>query len=209
MVSRHKITVPGLASSLVGFLTLVGGLVLLGMVLATVAVLLPGNKLCITRGGGFYGNFLSQGGIVSSEGQRLSLCNLGTGAKLGAIGIQLLWPLFCVVALLLLLRLLRTAAGQGPFQAAVALRMRTLGVFVAVGGPLTAVVADLLTVWFLDGEYLWTRMGPDNLWGFPWITVTGIGVYPWFMLVVGLGTIAFAGIMRAGVQMREDLEGTI
>jgi hypothetical protein len=208
MGSRHKITVPRLASSLVGLLTLVGGLVLLGMVVATVAVLLPGNKLCITRGGGFYGNFLSQSGILSIEGQRLSLCNLGTGVKLEAIGIQLLWPLFCFVALLLLHRLLRTA-GQGPFQAAVALRMRTLGVFVAVGGPLTAVVADLLTVGVLNGEYLWTRMGLDNLWGFPWITVTGVGVYPWVMLIVGLGTIAFASIMRAGVQMREELEGTI
>lgn len=87
--------------------------------------------------------------------------------------------------------------------------MRTLGVFVAVGGPVTAVAADLLTVWVLDSAYLWTNMGPDNLWGFPWITITGIGVYPWFMLIVGLGTIAFAGIMRAGVRMREDLEGTI
>jgi hypothetical protein len=86
--------------------------------------------------------------------------------------------------------------------------MRTLGVFVAVGGPLSAVGANLLTDWVLDNAYL-PSIGPDNLWGFPWIAITSIGAYPWFMLVVGLGTIAFATIMRAGVRMREDLEGTI
>jgi hypothetical protein len=192
-----------LAASLVGLLTVVGGLVLVGMVAAAVAVLLPGNQLCLNRGGGFSG----RGASTAAEGQHL--CYLGTGGKLGAIGIQLLWPIFCFVALLLLFRLLRTAASQGPFDVVVATRMRTLGVFVAIGGPVIAVAADLLTVWFLDSAYPWTNMGPDNLWGFPWITSTGIGVYPWFMLIIGLGTIAFAGIMRAGVRMREDLEGTI
>lgn len=207
MVVRHKIVASRVASSLVGLLTLVGGLVLVGMVVAAVAVLLPGNRLCLNRGGGFYTNLFGQDGATVFEGQHL--CNLGTDWKLAAIGIQLLWPIFCFVALLLLFRLLRTASAQGPFHVAVATRMRTLGAFVAIGGPLIAVAADLLTVWALDGAYLWTNMGPDNLWGFPWITITGIGVYPWFMLIIGLGTIAFAGIMRAGVRMREDLEGTI
>ena len=34
-------------------------------------------------------------------------------------------------------------------------------------------------------------------------------VVPRLAFLVGLGTIAFASIMRAGVRMREDLEGTI
>ena len=206
MTAQHKISAPRLASSLVGFLTLVGGLVLVGMVLAAVAVLLPGNKLCLNSWGGFYGSFSRQDGILSPEGQ--PVCHLGTGFTLAAIGIQLLWPLFSFVALLLLFRLLRTASGQGPFHAAVPTRMRTLGVFVAIGGPLTAIAANLLTDLVLYHEYP-PSIGPDNLWGFPWITITDIGAYPWFILLVGLGTIAFASIMRAGVRMREDLEGTI
>jgi hypothetical protein len=211
MTADHKVSAPRLASSLVGLLTLIGGLVLVGMVLAAVAVLLPGNKLCLNRGGGFYGNFAPQQGIPYAEGQ--PVCHLGTSMTLAAIGIQVLWPLFSFVALLLLFRLLRTASRQGPFHAAVPTRMRTLGVFVAIGGPLTAVAASLLTNSILFHEPLsamspWS-WGQDNLWGFPWIAITGIGVYPWFILLVGLGTITFASIMRAGVRMREDLEGTI
>ncbi|HEX3780818.1 MAG TPA: hypothetical protein VHX38_14215 [Pseudonocardiaceae bacterium] len=206
MTTRHKISAPRVASSLVGILALVGGLVLVGMVVATVAVLVPGSKLCLNRWGGFYGNFSNQEGIISTEGQ--PVCHPGTTMTLASVGIEMLWPLFSFVVLLLFFRLLRTAAKQGPFHAVVPTRMRTLGLFVAIGGPLTAIVANLLTDVLLYHEYP-PSIGPDNLWGFPWITITDIGAYPWFILLVGLGTITFASIMRTGVRMREDLEGTI
>ncbi|RJQ82524.1 hypothetical protein D5S17_01745 [Pseudonocardiaceae bacterium YIM PH 21723] len=115
-------------------------------------------------------------------------------------------PAFTCAVLWFLARWLRTAS-KGPFDQQVPVVMRGLGRLLTVGG----VVAPL--VQYLSAAYLIRTMTSF----YDWRHLTTFGVVPFefresfsFTLVlVGLVMIAFAKIMRAGVEMRKDLEGTV
>ena len=124
------------------------------------------------------------------------------------LGLRLPWYLFGFVALLLLSRLLATALRDGPFTEAVPQRLRTLGWFVAVGGP----VATFVTGWsqvFLESSMVPQVEGKPyfSLFSMPWEPMDN--ALPWSMLLTGLAAVIFGRIMREGVRMREDLEGTV
>ncbi|MFD0022930.1 DUF2975 domain-containing protein [Streptomyces sp. NPDC058382] len=135
---------------------------------------------------------------VTGSGTVTRLCQEHpTGVqRMGDVGVQLPWYLFTFVALLLFCLLLNTVVKDGPFVAAAAQRLRTLGWFLAVGATVTA----LATGW--SKSALVGSMAP----------VAGSQPtldWPWPLLLTGLAAVIMGQAMREGARMREDLEGTI
>ncbi|MFF1919851.1 DUF2975 domain-containing protein [Streptomyces sp. NPDC058221] len=144
-----------------------------------------GNELPVVRG-------------VQGSGTLTRLCQEHPSGmqRLGDIGAQLPWYLFAFVALLLFSRLLGNVVEQGPFVAATAQRLRTLGWFVAVGAPLTALASGWSQSALVGSMAPVAGSGPILDW-------------PWPLLLTGLTAVIMGQAMREGARMREDLEGTI
>ena len=125
----------------------------------------------------------------------------GLAQQLAGLGHQLPQALFGFGALVLLLGFLRTAAKEGPYVAGVPLRLRALGWFVLLGGPVAALL------YALTQSYLRTEL----LTGVPagdWLSQWDAAM-PWWSLAAGVAALTFAHILRIGVRMQEDLAGTI
>ncbi|MFF1376269.1 DUF2975 domain-containing protein, partial [Streptomyces sp. NPDC058308] len=106
------------------------------------------------------------------------------------------WMLFGALALLLFSRLLKAVLEQGPFTDAVAQRLTGLGWFVTLGAPLAGLVVGWSHSWLVSSMAPIVGAGP---------TVSG----SLELVFAGLAAVIMGKVMREGVRMREDLEGTI
>ncbi|MGW3917188.1 DUF2975 domain-containing protein [Streptomyces sp. NPDC005070] len=108
---------------------------------------------------------------------------------------------FTVGALLLVLRLIRGAEGDGLYTARTARRLRSVGWWLLAGSVLAAITASV-------GEkaliHSLSRGGDVS-------ALSGLVSWdaPYMAILTGLGVLSFARIMRVGVAMREDLDGTV
>ncbi|KAB7836077.1 DUF2975 domain-containing protein [Streptomyces mobaraensis] len=139
---------------------------------------------------------VGEGVKVSSSTTRMCQDSPSAGQRAADLGGQLPWLLFGALALLLFSRMLETVRREGPFTEAVARRLSVLGWFVAVGTPLAGLVAGWSRSWLVGSMAPMVGSGP---------TVSG----PQVLVLAGLAAVVMAKIMREGVRMREDLEGTI
>ncbi|MCX4681154.1 DUF2975 domain-containing protein [Streptomyces sp. NBC_01433] len=139
---------------------------------------------------------IGKGVEASSSATNLCQNNPSVGQRAADLGGALPWLLFGSLALLLFSRLLKTTLLQGPFTEAVSRRLSVLGWFVAVGSPLTGLVAGWSQSWLVGSMVPMVGSGP---------TVSGSQE----LVLAGLAAVIMGRIMREGVRMREDLEGTI
>jgi hypothetical protein len=122
-----------------------------------------------------------------------------TALRIGATLLYLPWVLLFFGFLLLVHRLLRAAAGDGIYSLGTARRLRFLGWFLLAGGLLAATVEALARGYVLSAQFSYLDwLSGANQWSvsFP-------------LLLSAIGLITFARVMRIGVDMREDLEGTV
>ncbi|MFJ9847330.1 DUF2975 domain-containing protein [Kitasatospora sp. NPDC101155] len=139
---------------------------------------------------------IGKGVKASSSATRLCQDSPSVGQRAADLGGELPWLLFASLALLLFSRLLKVVVRQGPFTDAVSQRLSVLGWFVAVGTPLAGLAVGWSQSWLVGS------MAP----------VAGSGAKlsgPMVLVLAGLAAVIMGKIMREGVRMREDLEGTI
>ncbi|MEU7576692.1 DUF2975 domain-containing protein [Streptomyces sp. NPDC041068] len=139
---------------------------------------------------------INKGVEASSSAARLCQDDPSVGQRAADLGSQLPWLLFAFLALLFFSRLLKAVVLEGPFTDAVARRLTVLGWCVAVGAPLAGLVAGWSHSWLVGSMAPIVGSGP---------TVAG----PQVLVLAGLAAVIMGKIMREGVRMREDLEGTI
>ncbi|GAA2301960.1 hypothetical protein GCM10010149_59080 [Nonomuraea roseoviolacea subsp. roseoviolacea] len=120
---------------------------------------------------------------VSAEQALLTVAKSVTDAIFAYGSIYLLW------------RLIRVATREGAYATAVVRRLRVLGWWLFAGGALSSMIVSVV-------EYR-LRMTLQYNVSYAWPQ------FPVSILLTGLGVITFARIMRIGVAMREDLEGTV
>ncbi|RJQ82525.1 hypothetical protein D5S17_01750 [Pseudonocardiaceae bacterium YIM PH 21723] len=166
--------------------------------------LLPDNPLCPQTFDLATVSPLNAG--VHQTGDHLCVAKASVG-QVGLYAVSEVTPYaFAFVALVLFFRLLRTAATEGPFVELVPVRMRTLGYFAVLGGPVA---------WYVKLGAMWLLVKTmtsyyDHEWpGFGWSRWEERQPFPYLLLLVGLATVTFARVMRQGGEMRRDLEGTV
>ncbi|MEV4315072.1 hypothetical protein [Actinocrispum sp. NPDC049592] len=137
---------------------------------------------------------------VDVGGQNVCRENPTVMQRFANMGDQVPAALFALGALVLLLRFLRTAANEGPYAGAVPGQLSALGWFVLVGAPVSALLFAV--------SQEWLRTSLTGTSGRGWFTVW-TGVFPWWSTAAGVAALTFAYILRIGVRMNEDLEGTI
>ncbi|MFH8383510.1 DUF2975 domain-containing protein [Kitasatospora sp. NPDC018058] len=135
---------------------------------------------------------------VQASGSVTRLCqgSPSVGQRAADLGGELPWLLFGSLALLLFSRLLKAVLLQGPFTDTVSQRLSVLGWFVTVGTPLAGLAVGWSQSWLVGSMAPVAGSGP---------TVSG----PLVLVLAGLAAVIMGKIMRKGVRMREDLEGTI
>ncbi|MEU8955150.1 DUF2975 domain-containing protein [Streptomyces sp. NPDC048518] len=135
---------------------------------------------------------------VTATGSTTRLCQdaPSIGQRIAELGDAVPLLLFGALALLLFSVLLKTVLRQGPFTEAVAYRLSLLGWFVTVGTPLCGLVVGWSRSWLVGSMAPTVGSGP---------TVSGSMV----LVLAGLAAVVMGKVMREGVRMREDLEGTI
>ncbi|QDQ09153.1 DUF2975 domain-containing protein [Streptomyces spectabilis] len=152
---------------------------------------------------GFWVNAKLDGGLpveagveASSSQARLCQQDPSFAQRAAGVGDELTWGLFAAVALVMLALLMKAIVKNGPFTNSAAQHLTRLGWAVTLGAPL----ASLLTGW--SHGWLVQSMAP----------VVGSDVRmdgPLELIVPGLAALILGKIMRQGVAMREDLEGTV
>lgn len=174
-------------AKLIELMTWVVGVAALAIVIANLAGLgwLPGtsaNPTCV-------------------EGVQACVENPTGTQRLADVADQVPPALIEVAALLLLLRFLKTASREGPYSPTVPDKLKSLGWFVLIGVPVSALIVAV-------AHYsLRTSMGaavPSMDWLSEWNTT-----FPWWAIAAGITALTFARILRVGVEMAEDLEGTV
>ncbi|WP_157745701.1 DUF2975 domain-containing protein [Nocardiopsis gilva] len=106
--------------------------------------------------------------------------------------------LFVLAGAVILRRALRAAMREGPFTLTVATRLRYVGYLAIFGG-----LAHALIVAVTDALLLRSVL-PDEHVAFSWSFT-----FPAPEIVIGFGMLAVSEIIRHGVRLREDVEGTI
>ncbi|KPC65229.1 DUF2975 domain-containing protein [Streptomyces chattanoogensis] len=139
---------------------------------------------------------IGKGVKASSSATRLCQDSPSAGQRAADLGSELPWLLFGSLALLLFSRLLKAVQLQGPFTDTASQRLSVLGWFVTVGTPVAGLVAGWSQSWLVGSMAPSAGSGP---------TATG----PLVLVLAGLAAVIMGKIMREGVRMREDLEGTI
>ncbi|MCX4777680.1 DUF2975 domain-containing protein [Streptomyces sp. NBC_01264] len=179
-------------------LAMLWGLTFIG---TAVSHLTDDGAVCVQTG--FWANATLEGGLPVGEGVDASssearFCQNDPSAAQRAadLGGRLPWMLFASVALVLFSRVLDAVVSEGPFTDEMARRLTVLGWFVTVGTP----VAGLVVGW--SQSWLAASMAPMLDAG-PAISE------PQVLILAGLAAVIMGKIMRQGVRMREDLEGTI
>ncbi|WP_016910395.1 DUF2975 domain-containing protein [Streptomyces xiaopingdaonensis] len=139
---------------------------------------------------------ISKGVEASSSAAQLCQESPSVSQRAADLGGELPWLLVGFVVLLLISRLLKAVLQQGPFTDAVSRRLSVLGWTVAAGTPLSGLVVGCSQSWLVGSMAPIAGAEP---------TVSG----PLVLILVGLAAVIMGRIMREGVRMREDLEGTI
>lgn len=139
---------------------------------------------------------LSEGVTASSSATRLCQDSPSVAQRAADLGGELPWLLFGALALLLFALMLRSVVRHGPFTEEVAQRLSVLGWFVAVGTPLASLVVGWSQSWLASSMAPILDSGP---------TFSG----PLVLVLAGLTAVIMGKVMREGVRMREDLEGTV
>ncbi|MFC7327466.1 DUF2975 domain-containing protein [Marinactinospora rubrisoli] len=104
-------------------------------------------------------------------------------------------PVLLLIGIIMLRRIVRMVLADGPFTAAVAARLRGLGVLTvlgALGASVVSLVADL------PFTHAVLASGFALSWQFPLVPIA-----------CGLGVLVVAEIVAHGVTLREDVEGTV
>ncbi|MFE6397444.1 DUF2975 domain-containing protein [Streptomyces alboflavus] len=139
---------------------------------------------------------IGKGVEATGSGTRLCQDDPSVGQRAADLGGELPWLLFGSVVLLLFSRLLDAVVDKGPFTETVARRLSTLGWVVTAGVPLASLVVGSSRSWLVGS------MAP--------VAGSGLEMSGTLELVLaGLAAVVMGKIMREGVRMREDLEGTI
>ncbi|WP_330301992.1 MULTISPECIES: DUF2975 domain-containing protein [unclassified Streptomyces] len=108
---------------------------------------------------------------------------------------------FTVGALLLVLQLIRSAERDGLYTARTAERLRKLGWWLLVGSVLAAIAVSTAEKALIDSLSRDSGISAvSGLWSWD---------VPFMAILTGLGVLSFARIMRVGITMREDLDGTV
>jgi len=167
------------------------------------------NSLCtdtaglLSLGGGGYVEGVGKEGVrVTTEGYTLCQEEVSTAQSLADAGLDLPTFLFMTVALVLLARLLWTAADPGPYAARVPGRLRTLGWFVLIAGPLSDLIEKYCEA-FLRQSML-AADEPYQVWFQGWTQD-----FPFVYVFTGLGVLFLSRLLRIDVRMGEDMERTI
>ncbi|MFF2951219.1 DUF2975 domain-containing protein [Kitasatospora sp. NPDC057965] len=137
-----------------------------------------------------------EGVDAASSASRLCQGNPSVGQRAADLGGELPWLLFGAMALLLFSRLMRAVLSRGPFTVEVARLLTVLGWFVTVGAMVAGLVAGWSQSWLVGSMAPIVGAGP---------ALSG----PLVLVLAGLAAVVMGRIMREGVRMREDLEGTI
>ncbi|QEV16150.1 DUF2975 domain-containing protein [Streptomyces alboniger] len=108
---------------------------------------------------------------------------------------------FSTGALLLVLQLIRSAEREGLYTVRTAERLRKLGWWLLAGSTLAAIAGStaktgLIASLSRDSEV--SALSGLLSWDIPYMAI-----------FTGLGVLSFARVMRVGITMREDLEGTV
>ncbi|HBF78867.1 MAG TPA: DUF2975 domain-containing protein [Streptomyces sp.] len=189
----------GILASVTFFLAVLCGLAFLG---TAVTHMLDDGAVCVQTD--FWRNAslgpdglpVGEGVKASSSAARLCQDDPSVGQRAADLGGRLPWLLFAALALLLFSRLLKAVLLRGPFTDVVAHRLTLLGWSVAVGTPLAGLVVGWSQSWLVGSMAPIVGSGP---------TLSG----PLVLVLAGLAAVIMGRIMREGVRMREDLEGTI
>lgn len=139
---------------------------------------------------------IGEGVEAHSSASRLCQDSPSVGQRAADLGGRLPWLLFSSLASLLFSRLLKAVLVHGPFTDAVSQRLSALGWFLTLGTPLAGLVVGWSQSWLVGSMAPIVGSGP---------AISGSLA----LLFVGLAAVIMGKIMREGVRMREDLEGTI
>lgn len=139
---------------------------------------------------------IGKGVEASSSAMRLCQNSPSVGQRAADLGGELPWLLFGSLALLFFARLLKAVQLHGPFTEIVSRRLSVLGWFVTLGTPVAGFIVGSSQSWLVGSMAPVAGSGP---------TVSG----PQELVLAGLAAVIMGKIMREGVRMREDLEGTI
>jgi hypothetical protein len=151
------------------------------------------------------GSGLSQSGLspgVRATWNTANICaaHPTVGQHLAAAVTVLPIDLLRLGSLYLVMRLARTAAGDGVYTAQAARLLLILGWWLLAGG-LVATVAEAFARMNLLGQLV--------TWNIDWGQWPVAWSVSWPVALIGLGLIAFARVMRISAGMRADLEGTV
>jgi hypothetical protein len=110
-------------------------------------------------------------------------------------------------ALILLWRLMDSAQRRGPFSPVNVGRLRFIGLWLIFGGMLAAFAEALARAGLVRTMY----RQPDTAHPLDLVhaVLQTLGVFPWSLVIMGLGLITVARILKVGVEMQHDLEGTV
>ncbi|MFG2671846.1 DUF2975 domain-containing protein [Streptomyces sp. NPDC048445] len=180
-------------------LSVLSGLAFLGI---GASHMLDDGAVCVETG--FWANArLAPDGLPVGKGveatsslTRLCQDSPSVGQRAADLGGELPWLLFGAIALLLFSRLLTAVLKKGPFTEPVARQLTVLGWVVAVGTPVAGLVVGWSQSWLVGSMAPVVGSGPE---------VSG----PMVLVLAGLAGVILGKIMREGVRMREDLEGTV
>ncbi|MYT28386.1 MULTISPECIES: DUF2975 domain-containing protein [unclassified Streptomyces] len=185
-------------ASVTFLLAVVSGVAFLGK---GVTHMLDHGAVCVKTG--FWANArlgerlpIGKGVDASSSAATLCQNSPSVGQRAADLGGQLPWLLFGSLALLLFAQLLRAVRLHGPFTDVAARRLSVLGWFVTLGTPVAGLIVGWSQSWLVGSMAPVAGSGP---------TVSG----PLELVLAGLAAVIMGKIMREGVRMREDLEGTI
>jgi hypothetical protein len=122
------------------------------------------------------------------------------GQALAFAGTLLPFDLLVLGALYLAMQLARTAARDGVYTARAARLVLTLGWWLLAGG-LVATLAEAFARVNLLAQLV--------SWPVDWAQWPAAWSISWPVVLIGLGLVTFARIMRVSAGMRADLEGTV
>ncbi|WP_405682622.1 DUF2975 domain-containing protein [Streptomyces sp. NBC_01238] len=102
---------------------------------------------------------------------------------------------------MLALRVTRSAARDGLYTTQTAERLRRLGWWLLAGSVLAAIATSLAEKALIASLSLDSGISAvSGMWSWD---------VPFMAILTGLGVLSFARIMRVGITMREDLDGTV
>lgn len=158
------------------------------------------NELLLRTSGTLSHSGMTSGVHASMDTASVCVAHPTAGQSLAAALTQLPTALLFLGAFYLAQRLTRSAARDGVYTTQIARLMLMLGWWLLAGEITATVIEAVARISLLRGLVTW------NVDSGQWFTAWYLS---WPVLLIGLSLITFARIMRLGVGMREDLEGTV